>query len=276
MTRFWRAGSFRFAAIGAFALIVTAADRESTRSAVPGMTFRLRLTLRDVPSSGRTRTFTLLGRGAFGAGHGRVDIDSAEGPIRKGDIFIIVDSLNTLWAQPSTLRVRKLNSPLINPLEGISEKLSGSAGLPSDLKVDMDTVSLDESVNGMPTRHFRITADATYPISTRQIHQKVVVEQWLAKSDVPFANPFSARIRGLPEAPLVSGQYRSFINTLAAANRVFGEAVTVKALISTSYNYGGGMGEDHYQTVELLDLKQTNVDESLFTLPDIFRKKPAP
>ena len=36
------------------------------------------------------------------------------------------------------------------------------------------------------------------------------------------------------------------------------------------------MGEDHYQTVELLDLKAADIDESLFTLPDIFKMKPAP
>ena len=262
------------AMIGMSAMLVAARPSESARP-ISGMRFRLRVTLRDVATNGRERTQTLIGRGAFAAGHGRVDIDSAEGgPIRQGDIFIIQDTLHTLWARPSSVAVRHLNSPLINPLEGISDRLTGSVGLPSDLRVDLDTVSLDEMVNGISTRHFRITADATYPISTRQIHQRVTVEQWLAKIPVAVANPFGSRIRGLPEAPLVSGQYRSFINTLSAANRLFGEAVTVKTVTTTNYNYGGGMGEDHYQTVELLDLRQEDVSESLFELPDIFKKKP--
>jgi len=262
--------------IGLSAVLVAATPPESARP-VSGMRFRLRVTLRDVTTNGRERTQTLMGRGAFGGGHGRVDIDSAAGgPIRKGDIFLIVDTLNTLWARPSSGGVRHLNTPLINPLEGISDRLTGAAGLPSDLKVDLDTVSLDEPVNGISTRHFRITADATYPIGTRQAHQRVVVEQWLAKIPVAVVNPFGSRIRGLPDAPLVSGQYRTFINTLAAANRLFGEAVTVKTVTTTNYNYGGGMGEDYYQSVELLDLRQEELSESLFELPDSFKKKPPP
>jgi hypothetical protein len=262
--------------IAVTAMLVAATPPKSARP-VSGMRFRLRVTLRDVATSGRERTQTLIGRGAFGGGHGRVDIDSAEGgPIRKGDIFIIQDTLNTLWARPSSGGIRHLNTPLINPLEGISDRLTGAAGLPSDLKVDLDTVSLDERVNGTSTRHFRITADATYPIGSRQIHQRVVVEQWLAKIPVSVVNPFGSRIRGIPEAPLVSGQYRSFINTLAAANRLFGESVTVKTLTTTNYNYGGGMGEDYYQSVELLDLTPGELSESMFQLPDSFRKKPPP
>jgi hypothetical protein len=255
---------------------VSSAATTSRTAAVPGMTFRLKVTLRDVSSSGRTSTRTLLGRGVFAAGHGRVDIDSTEGqgPVRKGDFFIIQDTLHTLWARPADMRVRRMDAPLVNPLEGISEKLAGSTGLPSDLKVGFDTVSLDENINGMPARHFRITADATYPIGNRQIEQKVMVEQWLAKIPVHIVNPFGSRIRGLPELPTTNGDYRAFLNTLAAANRVFGEAVTLRTVTTTNYNYGGGMQQDYYQTVEILDIKQGDVDEKLFTLPDEFRRKP--
>lgn len=268
----------RSIAVVGFIAVASAAGDNRTERAIPGMTFRLLVTLRNTPSAGRgPRALMLQGHGAFAGGHGRVDIDSASpGPFRKGDFIIIQDTLNSVWARPSDLRVRRMNAPLVNPLEGISERLSGGPGMPSDLKVDFDTVSLDEAVNGTPARHFRITADATYPLpgGNRQIHQKVVVEQWLAKIPVNIVNPFGSRIRGLPDIPTTNGDYRAFLNTLAAANRVFGEAVAVKTVITTSYNYGGGMGEEYLQTVELLDLKQGDVDEKLFVLPEEFRKKP--
>jgi hypothetical protein len=275
MIRRVRVGMLRtIAAIGFVAMSSAAVG--SRPASVPGMTFRLKVTLRDVASTGRTRTLTLLGHGAFGGGHGRVDIDSTEGrgPIRKGDFFIIQDTLHTLWARHEDMRVRRMDAPLVNPLEGISEKLAGSTGLPSNLKVVLDTVSLDESVNGIPARHFRISADAEYPIGNRQMVEKVVVEQWLAKIPVTIVNPFGSRIRGLPDVPTTNGDYRAFLNTLAAANRVFGEAVTVRTVITTNYNYGGGMQQDYYQTVELLDLQPGNIDEKLFVLPDEFRRKP--
>lgn len=268
----------RSLAVAAFGAVASAAAYQPPVKTIPGMTFRLAVTLRNTTSSGRTaRALTLQGHGSFAGGHGRVDIDSASpGPFRRGDFFIIIDTLNSLWARPSDLRVRRMNAPLVNPLEGISERLVGGPGMPSDLKVDLDTVSLDETVNGYATRHFRITADATYPLpgGNRQVHQKVVVEQWLAKIPVKIVNPFGSRIRGLPDIPTTNGDYRAFLNTLAAANRIFGEAVTVKTVTSTTYNYGQGMAEDYYQTVELLDLKQADIDERQFTLPDEFRKKP--
>ena len=217
----------------------------------------------------------MFGHGLFGGGHGRVDIDSASpGPFRKGDFIIIQDTLNSLWAHQRDTSVTRMNSPLVNPLEGISERLASGTGTPSGLKVDFDTVSLDEMVNGMSTRHFRITADATYPVGSRQVQQKVIVEQWLAKIPVHIVNPFGSRIRGLPDIPTKEGDYRTFLNTLAAANRVFGEAVTVRTVTTTSYTYGAGMGEDYFQTVELLDLAQGDIDEKQFVLPDEFRKKP--
>jgi hypothetical protein len=268
----------RSIAVVGFVVVATAsADYRPSAKTIPGMTFRLRVTLRSTPSSGRGRALTLEGHGAFAGGHGRVDIDSASpGPFRKGDFIIIQDTLHTLWVRPSDLRVRQMNAPLANPLEGISERLTGGPGMPSDLKVDLDTVSLDEMINGYPSRHFRITADATYPLSggNRQVHQRVVVEQWLAKIPVTIVNPFGSRIRGLPDIPTTNGDYRAFLNTLAAANRIFGEAVTLKTVTTTSYNYGQGMGQDDFQTVELLDLKQSDIDEKLFILPDEFRKKP--
>jgi hypothetical protein len=266
------------AAVGLIAMSSAAVAYRPSAAAIPGMTFQLKVTFRHTPTSGPgSRALTLFGHGLFGGGHGRVDIDSASpGPFRKGDFIIIEDTLNTLWARPSELRVRRMNAPLVNPLEGISQRLSGGPGMPSDLKVDLDTVSLDETINGYPSRHFRITADATYPLpgGNRQVHQRVVIEQWLAKIPVHIVNPFGSRIRGLPDIPTANGDYRAFLNTLAAANRIFGEAVTIKTVTTTSYNYGGGMGEEYFQTVELLDLKQGDIDEKLFVLPEEFRKKP--
>ena len=261
--------ALRMSAIAAMFAMSTASTLNATAAAVPGMSFRLKIILKHTPTSGRApRAVTMSGRGQFGGGMGRVDIDSVDAPaaFRKGDFIIIRDTMSSFWARPSDHRVRRMNAPLVNPLEGISERLSSGTGTPSVLKVDFDTVSLDEMVNGVPTRHFRITADAIYPVGSREVSQKVVVEQWLAKIPVRIVNPFGSRIRGLPELPATRGQYREFLNTLAAANRVFGEAVTVRTLTTTSYVYGPGLGEDYYQTVDLTDLKQMDVDEKLFEL----------
>ncbi len=271
---------FRSIAVAGLTMMSSATVAFRSATTVPGMTFRLRVTLRHTPPSGRPpRVLTMLGHGLFGGGQGRVDIDTVDspGPFQKGDFIIIQDTLHSLWVRPSDLHVRRLDAPLLNPLEGISERLAGGPGMPSDLKVDFDTVSLDETVEGVAARHFRITADATYPLpgGNHQVHQRVVVEQWLATIPVNIVNPFGSRIRGLPDIPVASGDYRAFLNTLAAANRVFGESVAVRTVTTTSYNYGNGAGEDYFQTVDLLDLKQGDVDEKLFVLPDEFRKPPS-
>lgn len=253
--------------------------RPASREPVPGMTFNLKVVLRQTPTSGRApRAITLTGHGEFAGGMGRVSIDTVDMPsaIRKGDFFIIRDSLNTFWARPSDLSVRRMNAPLVNPLEGISERLTSGMGSPRSLKVVLDTVSLDETVNGYSTRHFRITADVVYPVGTRHVTQKVVIDQWLARLPVRIINPFGSRVRGLPEAPMVNGMYREFIRTLAAANRVYGDAVTVRTATTTTYVYGPGLGEDYFQTVDITDLKPADVDERVFQLGAEYKLRRSP
>jgi len=241
----------------------------SPTTPAPGMSFTLRVVLRQTPSSGRApRAVTLMGHGVFARGMGRVTIDTVDVPsaIRKGDFFIIRDSTNTFWARPSSMTVRRMNAPLVNPLEGISERLTSGMGTPRSLKVEFDTVALDEMVNGLHTRHFRISADVVYPVGDRHVTQKVVIEQWLAQLPIHVMNPFSSRVRGLPDVPMVNSAYREFVRTLAAANRVYGDAVTVRTVTSTSYVYGPGLGEDYVQTVDMTDLKPIDVDEREFQL----------
>lgn len=233
------------------------------------MSFKLKVVLRHTPTNGRARgAVTLLGHGVFANGMGRVTIDTVDSPsaIRKSDFFIIRDSTNTFWARPSTMTVRRMNAPLVNPLEGISDRLTSGMGSPRSLKVDFDTVATDEVINGLRTRHYRISADVVYPVGDRNVTQKVVIDQWLARLPTHVMHPFSSRVRGLPDAPGVNAAYREFIRTLAAANRVFGEAVTVRTVTATSYIYGPGLGEDFLQTVDLTDLESTDVDDRQFQM----------
>jgi hypothetical protein len=269
----------RFVAVTALVAVATAFAPTPAAAPSPGITFKLRVVFKHTPSSGRQpRAVTMLGHGQFASGLGRVEIDTVDAPstIRKGDFFIIRDSTNTFWARPSDKRVRRMNAPLVNPLEGISERLTSGMGSPRSLKVDFDTVSLDETVNGMATRHFRITADVVYPVGARQVTQKVVIDQWLAKLPVRILNPFGSRVRGLPEVPMVNAAYREFIRTLIAANKVFGDAVTIRTVTATSYNYGPGLGEDFLQTVDMTDLQQTDVDERTFQLSAEYKFQTAP
>ena len=190
--------------------------RSASREPLPGMTFNLKVVLRQTPTSGRApRAITLTGHGEFAGGMGRVSIDTVDVPsaIRKGDFFVIRDSLNTFWARPSDLSVRRMNAPLVNPLEGISERLTTGMGSPRSLKVVFDTVSLDESVNGYSTRHFRITADVVYPVGTRHVTQKVVIDQWLAQLPVRIINPFGSRVRFTPCRRVPAGACELYIRT---------------------------------------------------------------
>ncbi|MEO5568007.1 MAG: hypothetical protein ABIR92_05920 [Gemmatimonadaceae bacterium] len=267
----------QFAPVLGVAIVATAfmpATPSPSPAPIAGMTFRLKVVLKHTPTSGRQpRAVTLIGHGQFAAGVGRVNIDTVDAPsaIRKGDVFIIHDSTRTFWARPSNMTVRQMNAPLVNPLEGISERITSGTGSPRSLRAVFDTVSLDEMVNELPTRHFRITADVVYPVGDRQVTQKVVIDQWLAKTPLQIMNPFGSRVRGLPAIPMVNGAYREFVRTLNAANRVYGNAVTIRTATTTSYVYGPGLGEDYYQTVDLTDLQQADIDEKLFQLSADFK-----
>ena len=264
----WHSRVLRY---GAPAMVIFAATafHSAPANPSPGMSFKLRVVLRQTPTSGRQpRAVTLLGHGVFANGMGRVIIDTVDAPaaIRKNDFFIIRDSTNTFWGRPSSKMVRRMNAPLVNPLEGISERLTSGMGTPRRLRVAFDTVGTDEMVNGFKTNHYRITADVVYPVGDRQVTQKVVIDHWLADLPINVMHPFSSRVRGLPEVPMVNAAYREFIRTLAAANRAYGNAVTVRTVTTTSYVYGPGLGEDFYQTVDLMELQAADVDEKNFEL----------
>jgi hypothetical protein len=263
------------------AIFVASAAASVSPNAIPapGMSFQIKLVLRHTPTSGRSRgAVTLLGHGVFAGGMGRVTVDSVDFPsaIRKSDFFIIRDSTSTFWARPSTMTVRRMNAPLVNPLEGINERITSGMGSPRSLKVVFDTVAADEVVNGFHTRHYRITADVVYPIGGRNVTEKVIIDHWLAKLPVNVMHPFSSRVRGLPDVPMVNAAYREFIRTMAAANRVYGDAVTVRTVTATSYTYGPGLGEDYLQTVDLTDLVAADVDASQFQMSADYKMQRAP
>lgn len=267
----------RYAAvIGLGSVVGAATDHHLPTTATPGMSFTIRVTLRHQPTNGRSRSLTLLGHGVVSGGRGRIDVDSAgPGPLRKGDFIIMQDSVNSLWVRPSDTSMRKRNSPFQNPLEGITEKLLDPTNSATALKVDFDTLGDNEMVNGLATRHYRIRAEGSFAVGTRQIRQQVTVEQWVAKLPVHIVNPFGARIRGLPDVMSTKHDYREFINKLAMANRVFGDAVALRTVTTTNFDYGGGMGEEFYQTSDVSDFKQMDVDERQFMLPAEYgRKKP--
>ena len=268
----------RFAAVGAIGVGVAEFTPSTAMAPMPGMSFNLKVVLRHTPTSGRARgSVTLIGHGVAASGMGRIDVDSINVPawIRKGDFLIIRDSTNTFLAMPTTKTVRRWNAALANPLEAINASITSGMGSPRSLKVDFDTVSLSEEVNGYRTQHYRITADVVYPIGQRNATQKIVIDQWLTHLPTRVMNPFSSRIRGLPDAPSVNAAYREFIRTLAAANRVFGEAVTVRTVTTTSSIYGPGLGEDFFQTVDLTDLKPVDVDGAQFELSGEYKLQTA-
>src|SRR4051812_44117703 len=128
------------------AIFVVSAAASVSPNAIPapGMSFQLKLVLRHTLTSGRSRgAVTMLGHGVFAGGMGRVTVDSVDVPsaIRKSDFFIIRDSTNTFWGRPSDLSVRRMNAPLVNPLEGINERITSGMGSPRSLRVDFDTVA---------------------------------------------------------------------------------------------------------------------------------------
>jgi hypothetical protein len=259
----------RFVALGGAGATLMAFTPSVATAPVPGTSFKLKVVLRHTPATGRqSRAVTLLGHGVFAGGMGRVTVDTVDVPssIRKADFFIIRDSTSTFWARPSTLTVRRWNAPLMNPLEGINDRITSGMGSPRSLKVDFDTVSVDEEVNGYRTRHYRITADVVYPIGTRNATQKIIIDQWLARLPGRVMHPFSSRVRGLPDVPSVNAAYREFIRTLAAANHVYGDAVTVRTVTATSTIYSPGLGEDFFQTVDLTDLQPVDVDAREFQM----------
>jgi hypothetical protein len=150
----------------------------------------------------------------------------------------------------------------------------GGGGMPqvdiNGLVTDFEIVGQD-TVDGRQTQHCRIVAEMSVAVMGNQTPLRIIIDTWTANLRYHIVNPFDGPATVTPDDP--ASKLTAKLNELR--RKIAG--TPVKTVVTTSVTLGGpagaGMALDFVQTTTITDIKEVDVDEKLFDLPEGFMKK---
>jgi hypothetical protein len=139
----------------------------------------------------------------------------------------------------------------------------------SDIDVSTGALGSGGTVNGYPTKRYRITTRYTEtPSGTtkaegrKKVH--VVEEVWVADvwKDVP--DPMQAYLRVSPPA----GTVGDLVEKQGKARRKLFTGLPIRTMWQLTQSFGGGATASRTLTIDVLDLKRADLDPAAFQVPD--------
>lgn len=262
--------SRRALALAAIAFVTTAAAPAAPRS--PGFTFDVESSTLSQNPMGPPVNVKISGRGMVSnKGIMRLDITGLEGnnpTFGVGDYF--------LTQEGKMMIVRPASKTYID----LSEMASSAMNLPAAVAAQMtisnvagQTEKLTDGapIEGRPTDHYKTTLSYSMNLMGQSLPATIVSDYWAAKLPVKFVNP----LVGGEKTPVTTGPMVELINKQIELMPKIADAVIVKSTSSTTVNF---MGQSMTTAVssEMKNIKEGDVDESKFVLPEGFTKAAKP
>jgi hypothetical protein len=237
----------------------------------PGVSYKLRIVITppDMPGMGSQGPMTITGHGIAVGNRSRIDLDTvpaqlqAAGAMSNGDYMLTLDSGRTVVVTPSA----KTYSEGIPGMNSLPPDLLNSAVL-SNISVNVEDLGAGEAMQGFPTKHYRITTQYSMAIMGQSMNTSTVQEVWTAKLGTALANAFDGQ---MPKS-MADGPMKELFEKQSAARKQL-DGATIKSTTTSSIAVSG-MNMSTLQTLEMLEIKQGDVDESLLAIPAGFTKKP--
>lgn len=266
--------SRRVFSLVAIALATTAASPAVPRS--PGFTFDMEsLTTSQNPMSPTPITIKLTARGMVTSkGVMRMEIvamdapPGAPAPYAAGDYFLTQDGKMTL-VHPAT-----------KTYVDMAEMATSAMNLPPQLMAQMTITDItgktEKMTDGTPiegraTEHYRTNISYSMNLMGMSLPTSIVNDYWAAKLPVKFVNP----LLGGSRSPITTGPMVELINKQIELVPKLNDAIVVKSTSATTVNM---MGQSVATTVtsEMKNLKESDVDDSKFTVPADYTKATKP
>lgn len=214
------------------------------------------------------------GHAVFAGRRGRLDI--VEGGVasllNKGD-YVLFDSSGITVVHPAAQEYIPISAQMANDAFAQLQSLGVKISL-GDLKVALDTMRGADTVAGYSTRHFRMTTAFTMSLDAAIMQQRFAAESitdyWVAT--VPGL-PADAllRVNSLTTAPL-TGVFKELASKVDSAASLMGAGAALKSKTVSRFIQGPGASVTTEQTSEVSNVKQTQVAESLLSVPTGYRK----
>lgn len=248
-----------------FSLALAATASIAARPPAPGLTYRVRMVVTppEIPGMPPQSATVITGKGVSIGTQSRLDIDTVSGqiPLTVGDYMLTLDSGKMFMVSPSS--------------KSFSEGLPGMAALPpevlaqasvTNVNVTTEKLGAGETMQGFPTEKVRMTVTYSLAIMGTAMNTMTTAEMWVAKLPANVSTPFDG---ALPKE-LSQGPMKELAEKSMAARKTI-EGTPLKTI--TTSQISGPMTVTTVTTLELLDVKQGDVDPSLLKVPDGFTKK---
>jgi hypothetical protein len=259
----------RTVAVIAFAGAAVAAI--AARPPAPGVSYRVRISMTppDIPGM-PVAPMTIVGHGVAIGGKTRVDIDSVSGqmtPVNAGDYMLTVDSGQMVTVSPSTQSYSDGSGSL---MAAAPPQLLAQASV-TNVNVTTEKLGPGETIQGYATEKVRMTTTYVLNIMGQTMNTMNVSEMSVAKLPASVTTPFDGN---LPKE-LLEGPMKELGEKMVAARKALGDVTALKTVNTSTMTTP--MLPQPLSTVisiELLDVKASDVDPTMLKIPEGYTKKP--
>jgi hypothetical protein len=250
-----------------FAALSLAVCLIGARPFTPGLTYKVRMTMTMPPMPGMNAgDLIIVGHGVAANGRSRIDIDSGGGgpmaPFGPGDYILSLDSGRTVIVMPAT----KSYIDGFTMGGGMPPEIMAQASL-SGVSVNVEKLGAGETIDGRATEKFRLTSQYTLSIMGNSIGMGSEAEILTAQLPTKISNAFGG---GLPKAMATGPFSELYTKMLDAQKQMPGTALRVNNVMTIT----GPMSMNMSQTMQILDVKNADIDEKQFQVPDGFTARP--
>jgi hypothetical protein len=228
------------------------------------------------PNGDTVRTITMQGHAALQGDKARIDIDDAGqlGNRLKGAYFLSLSGgKQMVWVVPSKKQYYTFNemgmkalatTPEIN---GTNSPINIAA---SNVHIDVKNLGPGPTLEGHPTVHYRMTQsmDLTTKVLSysRTSHHEITIDYACAPDLEKFVNPF---LNG-GESPMggmqiLGDEYATKVN--AAKQKMANSGAPLRMVTTTTTGTTPGNTTKAVSIMNVTNLKQTTVSDSLFVIP---------
>ncbi len=262
--------SRRLSLVPAIALLCLTGAPSKPPRMVKGLTARLRAGLKNpsVTAAADTKGYSrlLILNGTFIPHKGRLDVAGTSGNAE-------IDPSQYILLGDSTLTVVNTTDGTYQPQKpyDIGSLIAMVTAIDNCNPVTNPSVKwtklADDSLNGIPTRHYSFDIEYGLPRGDVNAITRAKGEYWLADLPVNFYNPFAGLAR--PKGG-ITGEQAPAIISLYKALKELQVGTVLKFKASGIIGEGSPNPTAYIRTVDVLNVKEVEVDEKMFELPPTY------
>lgn len=214
-------------------------------------------------------------------GQGRARIDFERSDDREGnDTYILLsdNGRTVVFVKPASREYTVVDDTTFERIVGRALRMVTNLGVVNiqlrDVRIVPERLGVGESIDGRPTRHYRLTQEyrafvgAFGIVGDEPVHQLVVTDYWVAARPLLLRNPLIELLASVETA--LAQRSESFVRRSAAARDSLFRGTPLRVVVTASSNEHG---EPKERRLELSGLQTGTFDPAIWRIPDGYTRR---